>query len=82
MNKTRVFFVVDSIEDNEEIFETKEEAVNWLNGIAKKNKPRIYIAIVKNAYKEHDYIGKKELGWNYDDRSDTFEIIKLLKGGE
>ena len=74
MDKTRVFFVVDSIEDNEEIFETRESAEEFMSELEKKDKPRLYVAIVKNAYREGH-------GWNYDDRSNTFEIIKFLKRG-
>ena len=68
---TRVFFVVDSQEDNEEIFETFGEAEQQYNKLG--DKPRLYVALVKNAYKE------PESGiWNYEDMADTFEIIKVL----
>lgn len=70
--KTRIFFVVDSKEDNEEIFETLEEARSYLiSSINYGDKGRLYIAYVKNAYKEDEK-------WNYDDRSDTFQIIKII----
>ncbi len=70
--KTRVFFVVDSIENNEEIFETLEEAQSYfLSVINAGDKGRLYIATVKNAYKEDN-------NWNYKDLSDTFRIIKIL----
>jgi len=69
---TRVFFVTDSIEDNEELFETLEGALGHVSTIDKVHKPRIRIAMVKHAYRD---TGE----WNYDDRSDTFETVKTLK---
>jgi len=75
-NKTQVFFVVDSLESNEEIFETLEEAqAHFLSVLGTEENKRIYIAKVRNAYKENGV-------WNYEDRSDTFEIIKVLEGEE
>jgi hypothetical protein len=72
-NKTRVFFVIDSLKDNEEIFETQEEALKYsAKHFSITNEPRLYIAIVENAYKEKN--GK----WNYDDCYGTFDIIKHL----
>jgi hypothetical protein len=71
--KTRLFFVVDSKEDNEEIFDTYEDACDLYNKIKYSNHPRMYIAKVKNAFRE-----KKPSGWNYDDLSDTFEIVQFL----
>ena len=73
---TRVFFVVDSSEDNEEIFETLEEANKFFRVIKNNPNASIYIAIVKNAFKEDT--GE----WNYDDRADTFEKIQVLQKGE
>lgn len=69
--ETRLFFVIDSIKDNEEIFERLEEAIYYFQKLGKINKPRLYIAMVKNAYKRAGV-------WNYDDYSDTFEIVKHL----
>lgn len=71
---TRVFFVVDSIEDNEEIFTTLQEAREWWKKINPKDKPRIYVALVENAYYDHEL-----KGWNYEDFSNTFEIIHFIK---
>lgn len=66
---TRLFFVVDSTEENEEIYETLEEAesdsVNF-------TKPRIRVCIVRNSYREDN--GE----WNYDDYLNTFETIKTI----
>lgn len=76
MNKqeTRLFYVVDSIDKNEEIFETLEKAEEYyLKNINEDEPQRVYIAFVKNAYYEEDL---KE--WNYEDFSDTFTIIKFL----
>ena len=72
--ETRLFFVVDSREDNEEIFATLEEAEKFYEVSNEENKPRLYIAIVKHAYYENDI-----KAWNYEDLSNTFEIIKMLK---
>jgi hypothetical protein len=69
---TRVFFVTDGKTTNEEIFETLEEAQQYmLDAIDSEDSPRVYIAMVKNAYKED---GK----WNYEDFSDTFRIVKVI----
>lgn len=72
---TRLFFVVDSIENNEEIFETLEQAQAFmLSGMNSGTNRRIRACIVRNAYKEED------LGtWNYDDEPNTFETIKLIE---
>ena len=69
----RLFWVVDSLEDNEEIFETLQEADEFLLTLKPEDKPRINICIVKNAYKEDDG------SWNYEDQSDTFEIIRKIQ---
>lgn len=71
-NETRVFFVVDSIEDNEELFETLESAKEYLDTLSPKDKPRVRVCIVRHAHKE------PEGSWNYTDLSDTFEEIKTL----
>ena len=60
---TRVFFVVDRVEDNEEIFETLQEAEEWRDKLKKEHRPRIFIAMVRNSFQD------TERGWNYDDYS-------------
>lgn len=71
---TRVFYVVDSEEDNEELFETLEGAEAHLVSVINSGvKGRLYIAQVRNAYREP--INDE---WNYEDRSDTFNIIQIL----
>lgn len=64
---TRVFFAVDSEENNVEIFDTLESAKLW----QKVEGGDIWVAIVKNAYQEDG-------SWNYEDYSDTFNFIKKL----
>jgi hypothetical protein len=80
-DNTRVFFVTDSLDNNEEIFETLEEAEEFLDTIPEKrelddigqsNERRLRICLVRHAYKEANG------GWNYDDCVDTFETIKAL----
>jgi hypothetical protein len=72
---TRVFYVVDAPEVNEDIFDTLEAAEIEFEDMAKLNLgARLYIAEVNHAYWDD---GAK--GWNYDDQSDTFNIIKVLK---
>ena len=75
-NDTRLFYVVDAIENNKEIYDTLEEAErNYKDlDVQKDNKPRLYIAEVRNAYYETDLNA-----WNYEDLSDTFNIIKIIK---
>lgn len=75
-DETRLFFTVDSTEDNAEIFETLEEANHHFVTLPTRAKPRIYIAIVRNSYRE-DMSNVQR--WNYEDRSDTFDIIKIIK---
>jgi hypothetical protein len=70
----RVFFVVWGNNIERELFETLEEADDYI----RDNKLDIFhthiaVAIVKHAYKEED--GK----WNYDDYSDTFQDIYNLQ---
>lgn len=67
----KLFFVTDSLKDNEEIFETQKEAEKHFKTLDKKDKPRLYRASVKNYYIEDG-------SWNYEDNSDTFKIIKIL----
>jgi hypothetical protein len=80
MNTTRLFYVTDSITENEEIFETKEEAMDSFVKLEGEG-AQIYIAEVKNAYREK-VNGMIADQWNYDDRSDTFTIIKVLMSAE
>ena len=70
---TRVFFVTDSPDDNEELFETLEDAREYIEATKFNGTPRISICMVKNAYKEDN--GE----WNYDDRWDTFKYIKEIE---
>lgn len=66
---TRVFFVTDSDDDNEELHETLEAARDYADTMTY---PRIRVCIVRNAYRESNG------SWNYDDRSDTFETVKVI----
>lgn len=70
---TRVFYIVDSLEDNEELYETREGAEKAFDLLKKEDKPRLYIAMVRNAFREA--INGE---WNYEDRSDTFRIVYNL----
>jgi hypothetical protein len=73
---TRVFFVTDGpyVSDgdaqNEELHETLEAAEKYAEGMMR---PRIRVCIVRNAYREDDGT------WNYEDHSDTFETVKVIK---
>jgi len=77
-NETRLFFVTTSSEDNEEIFETLQEARKHFETIKNSKNASIQIALVKNAYKEKDLKNTFNGGWNYEDFSDTFEFIKEI----
>jgi len=80
MENTRLFFVVDSFTDNEEIFPTLEQAEEHFYTLLEGSGRRIRIAIVKNAYIEtysQSSLGLEE-NWNYNDLTDTFEVIKTL----
>lgn len=73
---TRVFFVVDGpvtdlANQNDELFETLEQAEAYAETV---EYARIRICIVRHAFKEVNGL------WNYDDNSDTFEVIKTIKG--
>ena len=70
---TRLFFVTDSVEDNEEIFETLEDAEEYVQATKFKATPRTRICMVKHAYREAN--GE----WNYDDLSNTFETVKVVR---
>ena len=67
---TRVFFVTDSPEDNEELFDTIEDAEEYIHATKFRGKPRVRICVVKHAYIDDN--GE----WNYDDEMDTFKTIK------
>lgn len=69
MEKSRLFWVVDSHEDNEEIFATKSEALKYAEKYGKQEPYRIFIAEVRNYFREVNG------SWNYDDRADTFDHI-------
>lgn len=80
-DEARLFYVVDSSEDNEEIFETYGEAEAYFetlsptredDEVGDSNHRRIYIGIVNNTYKNTDH-------FEYDDFSDTFMHIKTIK---
>lgn len=63
-----LFYVVDGIDTNEELFTTREEA----DAFAKTIKyGRIRICEVANVYNNGD-------GWNYDDYKDTFKPVITL----
>lgn len=78
MSETRLFFVTDSPEDNEEIFATLEEAKQWVKGMQKPEQARLRICIVRNAYIETG-IDSENITWNYEDKSNTFETIKIME---
>jgi len=65
--QTRLFFVVESLTANAEIFETLESANGYRDFLRSKNHEliRVYPAIVRNAYRD-------DTRWNYEDASDTF----------
>lgn len=70
---TRVFFVTDSLEDNEELFETFEGALAYVRAnMPSLVDPRIRVCFVQNAYRQGE-------GWNYDDKANTFETIKEIE---
>lgn len=70
---TRVFWVTDSTEDNEELFECLEDADEYIKATKFKATPRIKVCIVKHAYKGDD--GE----WTYDDQIDTFYTVSIYK---
>lgn len=76
-NQTRVFFVVDSLEANEQLFTTYGEAKRFYQELQadKHELARIRVCLVNNAYQEHD--GGK-MFWNYEDKSDTFTTVETL----
>jgi len=86
-DETRLFFVVDSQDTDEEIFETLEEAQDYYDelDISEEYEPykRLFIALVRNAYRKTKENGEYEEGqktnYNYEDFGDTFESIKTIK---
>jgi len=70
MKPSRLFWVVDSPDYNEEIFVTKKQAVKYAKRFGKQEPYTISIAEVRNFYWEKDL-----KGWNYDDQADTFDTI-------
>lgn len=72
---TRLFFVTDTLEDNEEIFDTMETALTYFDTLPKMDRPRLYVAMVRNAY-----IDASTDTWTYEDQGDTFvEILKTIR---
>lgn len=71
--ETRLFYVVDSTDSNEEIFETFEEAKDFEAKLLSQGvKPRIAVSMVKNAYREDSG------AWNYEDTADTFDVVRYV----
>jgi len=80
MSKTRLFFVVDSEYDNEELYTTLEEAEKEYSKLLTEDnncKARLRICLVKNAYRQSGSQPGNNY-WNYDDYSDTFETVKTI----
>lgn len=74
-DSTRLFFVTDSHEENEELFETLEDAEFYIqNEMDEGTGRRLRICLVRNAYFDKDLNG-----WNYDDQANTFETVKVLE---
>ena len=70
---TMMFYVVDSLETNEELFTTRADADAHADALdARGEKARVRICEVNNVYKEKD-------GWNYEDNSDTFNEVLTLR---
>ncbi len=70
---TRLFWVTDSKEDNEEIFESLEDAEEYIEATKFRGSPRIKICVVEHAYKEDND------EWNYVDLANTFRVISIWK---
>lgn len=70
--ETRLFFVTSSSVDNEEIFETLEDAREYIEATKFGATPRIWICMVKHAYQEDN--GE----WNYEDFNDTFTKVREI----
>ncbi len=73
---TRLFYVVESRESNPELFNTLEDAKSNAKDWKRQGDTEVQVSIrqVKNAYVEK----YSDDCFNYDDRSDTFEIIKII----
>ena len=76
MSATRLFYVTDSVESNEEIFETYQEAIAYFWKLVDDDQemPRLRICEVNNAYQYGKDIDS--MMWNYEDRADTFTTVK------
>lgn len=67
-DEARLFWVVDSAEDNEEIFTCLQDAEEYMEATKFSATPRIRICVVRNAYEEDGE-------WHYDDRANTFSTV-------
>lgn len=74
-DRTRLFFVVDADNVNDELFETYEDSELYAEALRQQKEPgvRVRICIVRNSYREVN-------GWNYDDLSNTFETVSDITG--
>ena len=70
---SQLFFVVETVDGNEEIFTHYGSAVEYHESLLDREKPVLYIGLVNNAYRE------ERQHWNYEDLSDTFTKIKVLE---
>lgn len=72
--ETRLFWVVDSIRheeaNNEELFESLEDAEEYIKATKFNGLVRIRICVVRNAYWDEQLDD-----WNYDDLADTFSTV-------
>lgn len=69
---TRLFYTTQNNDHARELFETLEQAIAHLEEIDEDNSGVIEICKVKNAFRE----GFEQ--WNYEDYSDTFEIVETM----
>lgn len=72
-DQTRLFFVTETETENKKLHETLDQADDYTHKRILET-VKISICIVKNAYYETDL----KL-WNYEDRADTFEIIRQIQ---
>lgn len=71
-SETRLFWVVDSMEANEEIYETLEDAlIAYEQDFDPKTGRRIRICKVRNTY-----FDQQLKHYNYNDLMDTFTTVK------
>ena len=69
MKETRLFFVVDADNVNEEIFETLEHASEFANSLKELNVgTRVRICLVRNTF-------TSKSGYQYEDLANTFETV-------